>query len=75
MGESYGCAQPFGGAFEKLLIELKWNMSAQGAIRQIKKKEYADWLISYTGDILLVAVNYDKKKDVHECIIEKYTKE
>ncbi len=58
-----------------LLIELKWNKSAQGAIRQIKKKEYADWLISYTGDILLVAVNYDKKKDVHECIIEKYTKE
>ena len=58
-----------------LLIELKWNKSAQGAIRQIKKKEYADWLISYTGEILLVAVNYDKKKDVHECIIEKYTKE
>lgn len=58
-----------------LLIELKWNKSAEGAIRQIKEKGYTDWVKSYTGDILLVAVNYDKKKDVHECIIEKYNKE
>lgn len=56
-----------------LLIELKWNQSAEGAIRQIKEKDYADWVKSYTGDILLVALNYDKKKDTHECIIEKYT--
>lgn len=56
-----------------LLIELKWNQSAEGAIRQIKEKGYADWVKSYTGDILLVALNYDKKKDTHECIIEKYT--
>ncbi len=54
-----------------LLIELKWNKSAEGAIRQIKDKKYADWVESYTGDILLVAINYDRKKDVHECIIEK----
>ncbi|MCI8941073.1 MAG: AAA family ATPase [Dorea sp.] len=58
-----------------LLIELKWNKSAEGAIRQIKEKGYADWVKSYTGDILLVAVNYDKKRDIHECIIEKYRKE
>lgn len=58
-----------------LLIELKWNQSAQGAIQQIKDKQYTHWLESYTGDILLVAVNYDKKKDVHECIIEQYQKE
>jgi len=31
-----------------------------------------DWLKSYTGEILLVAINYDKKKDIHTCIIEKY---
>ncbi len=58
-----------------LLIGLKWNKSAEGAIRQIKDKKYGDWLKSYTGDILLVGINYDKKKDIHECIIEKYTKE
>lgn len=58
-----------------LLIELKWNKSAEGAIQQIKERNYADWIKSYTGDILLVAVNYDKKKDKHECVIERYRKE
>jgi hypothetical protein len=58
-----------------LLIELKWNRSAQGAIQQIKEKKYTDWIESYTGDILLVAINYDRKKDLHECIIEKHTKD
>ena len=54
-----------------LLIELKWNQSAKGAIAQIKDKAYASWLEGYTGDILLVGINYDKKKG-HTCIIEKY---
>lgn len=58
-----------------LLIELKWNKSASGALMQMKEKKYTDWVKSYTGDILLVAINYDKAKDTHECIIEKYTKE
>ncbi len=58
-----------------LLVELKWNQSAQGAIQQIKDKKYADWVKGYTGDILLVGINYDRKKDRHECIIEKYVKE
>lgn len=58
-----------------LLIELKWNQSAWGAIQQIKNKKYADWVEEYTGDILLVAIHYDKKKDLHECVIEKYVKE
>lgn len=55
-----------------LLIELKWDKSAKGAIGQIKDKQYADWVREYTGDILLVAINYDKKNDTHECIIEKF---
>lgn len=55
-----------------LLIELKWDQSAKGAIQQIKEKQYADWIKDYTGDILLVAINYDKKTDSHECVIEKY---
>lgn len=58
-----------------MVIELKWNKSVEGAIRQIKEKNYTDWVESYTGDILLVAVSYNKKKDAHECIFEKYRKE
>lgn len=56
-----------------LIIELKWNKSANGAITQIKEKEYASWLENYTGNILLVGINYDNKKG-HTCIIEQYKK-
>lgn len=57
-----------------LLIELKWNKSAGGAIKQIKERKYTDWIEQYTGEILLVGINYDEEKG-HECIIEKYVKE
>ena len=56
-----------------LLIELKWKKSAAGAIRQIKEKQYASWIENYTGDILLVGINYNEKKG-HTCVIEKYEK-
>lgn len=58
-----------------LLVELKWNKSTQGAIDQIKKKQYASWFEEYTGDILLVGINYHVKTKKHECIIEKYVRE
>ena len=54
-----------------LLVELKWNHSAKGAIAQIKEKRYASWVENYTGEILLVGVNYDEKKG-HDCVIEKH---
>lgn len=58
-----------------LVIELKWNKSAEGAIAQIKKKRYPDALNGYGGDILLVGINYNKdaqdEKRKHTCIIEK----
>jgi len=58
-----------------LIIELKWNKSAEGAIAQIKDRRYVEGLKDYGGDILLVAINYDKdakdKKRKHTCIIEK----
>ena len=28
--------------------------------------------MEYTGDILLVGINYDKKNKAHECEIEQY---
>lgn len=57
-----------------LVIELKWDKSARGAIDQIKRKEYFQSLEEYQGNILLVGVNYDPKTKEHECIIEKYVK-
>ncbi len=53
-----------------LVVELKWDQSADGAITQIKKKEYADWVKGYTGDILLVGINYSKETKEHQCKIE-----
>ena len=57
-----------------LVVELKWNRSASGAIAQIKDRKYASWIQGYTGEILLVGINYDRKKG-HECVIERYVKE
>lgn len=58
-----------------LLIELKWNQSAEGAIDQMKKKRYPDAFLGYGGDILLVGIAYDKdrndKNRKHTCKIEK----
>ena len=53
-----------------ILVELKWNKSEQGAIGQIKKKEYGESLKEYSGELLLVGINYDKKSKKHSCVIE-----
>ena len=55
-----------------LLIELKWNKTDKGAIRQIKDKNYPQALMDYGGDILLVGINYDAKNKKHTCKIEEY---
>lgn len=43
-------------------------------MQQIKEKQYTDSVLDYTGDILLVGINYDKKTKEHQCLIEKYEK-
>ncbi len=55
-----------------LVIELKYNHSAAGAIQQIKDKKYVSALQGYSGDILLVGINYDKKSKRHQCVAEKF---
>ena len=60
--------------YPALVVELKWNKSAKTALDQIKEKKYPSSILSYTGDILMVGINYDKKNKVHQCQIEKYVK-
>ena len=55
-----------------LVVELKWDKSAEGAISQIKDKKYVTALEEYKGNILLVGINYDRKTKEHQCKIEKY---
>ena len=57
-----------------LVIELKFNQSADTAIDQIKRKEYPSKIAEYTGDILLVGINYDKETKQHTCKIERMAK-
>ncbi len=60
--------------YPALLVELKWNKDADTALEQIQDKKYPDSVLQYTGDILLVGINYDKKTKEHECRIEKIKK-
>lgn len=54
-----------------LILELKWDKTAEGAISQIKNKGYVSALKEYKGNILLVGINYEKKSKKHQCRIEK----
>lgn len=54
-----------------MIVELKYDKSAEGALAQIKKKQYTDCLKDYSGEILLVGINYDKDSKCHNCRIEK----
>lgn len=54
-----------------VIIELKWDKSASGAIAQIKEKKYIDALSEYQGNLLLAGINYDKKIKKHSCLVEK----
>ena len=59
-----------------LIIELKWNQTAETAIEQIKARNYPAILQDYGGEILLVGVNYDKDVPAgqrkYTCEIERY---
>ena len=55
-----------------LIIELKWDKSVVGALEQIREKKYIRALENYSGEMLLVAINYDKSTKKHQCRIESY---
>lgn len=57
-----------------IIVELKYNKSTGAAIEQIKQKKYTNKISQYSGEILLVGINYDDDKG-HTCEIEKFIKE
>ena len=58
-----------------VIIELKWDKDAAGAIAQIKDRNYVDALKDYVGNLLLAGISYDRKTKTHSCVIEKIQKE
>ncbi len=59
-----------------VLVELKWDKTADTAIKQIYNRKYTSAFDDYQGEIVLVGVNYNKesKDKMHECKIERVVK-
>ncbi len=53
------------------ILELKWDGSAQGAIAQIRNRQYVEALKDYQGSLLLAGISYDRKSKKHSCVIER----
>ena len=54
-----------------IVLELKFDNSADSAIDQIKRKEYPAALSDFSGNLLLVGIAYDRKSKQHSCVIER----
>lgn len=59
-----------------LVVELKYDKTAETAIRQIRDRQYTKALEGYAGEILLVGISYDSGRTdkQHSCVIEKVEK-
>lgn len=55
--------------YPAILMELKWDVDAKTALDQIRSKQYPASLRQYTGQILLVGINYDRRTKEHTCLI------
>ncbi len=52
-----------------LIVELKWNKSAESALSQIDGRKYPAIFKGYGGDLVLVGISYDEKTKAHGCKI------
>ena len=58
-----------------IVLELKYNQDADTAIDQILRQQYPAKVAQYTGELLLVGINYDKKQKTHHCRIVRTEKQ
>ena len=54
-----------------IVLELKYDKSADAAIDQILRKQYPEKVAPYSDNLLLVGINYDKTTKQHQCKIVK----
>lgn len=61
-----------------IVVELKSEQSESIALEQIKKREYSEKISGFSGEIILVGINYSTEKGSeykhHTCVIEKIMK-
>ena len=55
-----------------LVVELKWNESPEGAIRQIRERNYPAVLEGFGGEVVMAGIHYDAKTKAHSCLIERH---
>lgn len=53
-----------------LVLELKYDKTADTAISQIHERRYDGVLKDFAGEVVLVGINYNKDTKKHECEIE-----
>ena len=56
--------------YPAVVVELKYDKTAEGAIAQIKAKNYHGKLQNFSQTLILLAINYDKATKKHEVEIE-----
>ena len=66
--------EPLTVDYPLILIEFKYDDSAEEAIKQIKEKEYFKRYAGQYRNIILVGINYSAKTKDHQCLIEKMDK-
>ena len=62
---------PINKQYPPIILELKFNKSAQDALDQIYERHYIDKVKDYQ-EVLLVGINYDSVSKRHECMIETF---
>ncbi|MDO5132842.1 MAG: AAA family ATPase [Eubacteriales bacterium] len=62
-------------ALPAMIVELKWNQGAEGAIAQIKNRNYPKVFEHYKEEVILVGISYDADLKKHSCTIERYQKQ
>ena len=79
-GRSDICLYAKHDRYPNLILEFKYTKDekddleklAEKALEQIKEKQYPQSLLQYTGQIILIGINYDKKTKEHSCKIERF---
>ncbi|MBM6733561.1 PD-(D/E)XK nuclease domain-containing protein, partial [Megasphaera stantonii] len=56
-----------------MIVELKWDGTADTALRQIRDKHCTEALKDYKGNIFCVGITYDRGSKKHTCRIETET--
>lgn len=54
-----------------IILELKYGGTAEGALNQIRERNYMEGMPESVKTIILAGINYDKKTKKHECRMEK----